>query len=1095
MDVEAWLKGLGLGEHWPSFASNGIDASLLSELTNEDLKDLGILRLADRKRLLRAIADLGPPGDPPPAKPAQRAVAEGERRQVTVLFADMAGYTRLAGELGPEQTHALLNRYFEVVDGIVESYGGRVDKHMGDCVMAVFGAPVAHDDDPVRAVRTAVDIHDRLAILAREIDRPLQAHVGIANGRVVASGTGSETHREYTVTGDSVNLACRLQERAEPGQTLISDTLRRAVADHVDCVPLGEVAVKGLAAPVPVWRVLSLRKPDGPAARGALVGRQAELRQFAAIVEECRATGRGQAILVRGEAGIGKTRLVEEFMAIAVDKGLAAHKALVLDFGVSKGQDAIRSVVRSLAGIAAGGGEAERRVQAEAAIAKGLLSPEQRVFLHDLLDLPQSREERAHYDAMDNATRNEGKRTVVADLLQRAGAESPLLIVVEDVHWANPLMLTHLARMAATVAGCPALIVMTTRIEGDPLDRAWRATTGEVPLSTVDLGPLRREDALDLAGAYLDASNRLALECVRRAEGNPLFLQQLLLNAEEHGERDIPASIQSLVLARIDRLLPIDKQALQAASVLGQRFTLAALRHLLADPHYRGDRLIERRLVRPEEKDFLFAHALVQEGVYTSLLMTRRAELHRMAAAWYAGRDPVLRAEHLDRADDPGAATAYLEAAEAQASALHFESVLKLAGRGIEVARDEATRCDLMCVQGDALRNTGAAEDSIAAFEAALAAAVDDAHRCRAWIGMAEGLRVADLPKSALDVLAKAEAAAVRQGLVAARARIHYLRGNAYFPLGNIDGCLEQHEMALKFARDAGSTESVALALGGLGDAYYLRGHMRTARDRFQACVDVCREHGFGRIEVANRYMVGWSRIYLMEFEEAIADGLESAAMAAEVKHHRAEHLGLMLAGRVEIELDRLSEAEAHLGRGLEVAQAMGMRNFEAESLALLAMVREIEGRNAEARDFAQRGLAIVREVGMTFIGPTVLAIWGQASGDPGTARAALAEAEELLQSGCVAHNHFWVAQTAIDYALSVGDWDGAEHHAARLEAYTREQPLPWSDFMIGRGRALAARGRGSRTPELGAELRHLTDVAGRKGLRVAAKALEQALA
>jgi class 3 adenylate cyclase/tetratricopeptide (TPR) repeat protein len=1093
MDVGAWLKELGLEEYGEAFAKNGVDASLLSELTNEDLKDLGILRLADRKRLLWAIAHLGGGDRPVAARPGLPSVSEGERRQVTVLFADIAGYTRLAGELGPEQTHTVLNRYFEVVDGIVESYGGRVDKHIGDCVMAVFGAPVAHDDDPMRAVRTALDIHDRLSILAGETGRPLQAHVGIANGQVVASGTGSDTHREYTVTGDSVNLACRLQDKAEPGHTLISDALHRAVADHVDCVLLGEVAVKGIKGPVPVWRVLSLRKPEESPARGAFVGRRAELMQFSGVVDSCRATGRGQAIFVRGEAGIGKTRLIEEFIAIAADRGFATHKGLVLDFGVTRGQDAIRSIVRSLAGVAPGSGETGRRERADAMIAQGLLSPEQPVFLNNLLDLPQSLEERATYDAMDNATRNEGKRTVVADLLRRVSAESPVVVVVEDVHWANPLMLTHLARIAATAAECPALLVMTSRIEGDPLDKAWRSTTGRCPLMVIDLGPLGREDALHLAGAYLDATNRLALECVRRADGNPLFLQQLLLNAEEHGGKEVPASIQSLVLARMDRLSPLDKQALQAASVLGQRFTLAALRHLMANPRYGCDALIDRHLVRPEEKDFLFAHALVQEGVYTSLLTTRRAELHRMAAAWYADQDLVLRAEHLDRADDPAAAAAYLEAAEAQATALHFETILKLTGRGIELADDATVKCELMCLRGDASRNIGATEDSIAGFEAALAVAADDVHRCRAWIGIAEGSRVADLPRAALEALDEAEAAAVRHGLVAERARIHYLRGNAYFPLGNIDGCLQQHEMALQFAREAGSTESAALALGGLGDAYYLRGHMRTACDRFRACIDVCREHGFGRIEVANRHMVGWSRIYLMEFEEALKDGLDSAEMAAEVKHHRAEHLGLMLAGRVELELGHLAEARAHLERGLDIARAMSFSNFEAQSLALLALLGAVEGRRGEARDLAQRALAIVREIGMTFFGPTALAIWAAVSDEPEDARAALAEAERLLDSGCVAHNHFWVGRTAIDYTLSIGDWDEAERHAARLEAYTREQPLAWPDFMIARGRALAAWGRGTRTQELVTEIGRLTEVARRKGLRLSATDLERA--
>ena len=1095
MDVADWLKRYGLEEYAEAFVENGVDAALLPELSNEDLKDLGIARLADRKRLLRAIDQLSDGDDQNEVSPSPVVAPVAEYRQVTVLFADIVGYTQLVSELGAEETHALLNRYFETVDAIVASYGGTVDKHIGDNVMAVFGAPIAHDDDPVRAIRAALDIHERMAALSSETGHPLQAHVGIASGQVVASGTGSEVHHAYTVTGDSVNLASRLQDKAKSGETLISDAVHRAVSAGVDCDFLGEVAVKGIHAPVRVWQVKSLRRTDETSARVAFVGRRAELAQFVSILEACLTSSNGQAIIVRGEAGIGKTRLVEEFTRIAADKGFVAHKGLVLDFGVGKSDDAIRSVVRRLPGIEPGGGKAARESATKAAISRGLLPGEQRVFLKDLLDLPQSLEDRAIYDAMDNATRNDGKRTVVASLLRRVSTNTPVVVIVEDVHWVDPLTLTHLARIAATAADSPVLLVMTSRVGGDPLDQSWRSTTGGCPVVTVDLGPLRMEDALKLASTFFNVTSQFALGCVQRAEGNPLFLEQLLRNVEEHGDEDVPGSIQSLVLARMDRLSLADKQALQAASVLGQRFSLDALRHLIEHPQYTCFGLISRNLVRPEGDGYLFAHAVVQEAVHSSLLSARRAELHRAAAAWYDEHDPVLRAKHLDRANDPDAAAAYLDAAEAQTAVLHFETALGLTGRGIELAEDPATKCDLMCLRGDALRDTGATEESIAEFQTALVSTIDDVRRCRAWIGIAEGLRVADRHQPALEVLDKAEAAATRHGLLSECARIHYLWGNVYFPLGKIDRCLEEHEKALGFARKAGSTEGEALALSGLGDAHYLRGHMRTACEQFRACVDVCREHGYGRIEVANRHMVGWCRVHLMEFSEALEDALESARMAAEVSHHRAELLGLMLASRVELDSGHFVEAQEYLERGLELARKTSASNFEAQTLILFASLNAVQGRISDARDFAQRAVGLVREVGMTFIGPAVLSVWAALTEDPGERKRALEEAESILDSGCVAHNHFWFAQTAIDPALAIGKWDEAGRYATRLEVYTREQPLAWPDFIIARGRALAAWGRGDRAPALVEGLTRLKTKAEQVGLRSAMPAIDQALA
>jgi tetratricopeptide (TPR) repeat protein len=431
----------------------------------------------------------------------------------------------------------------------------------------------------------------------------------------------------------------------------------------------------------------------------------------------------------------------------------------------------------------------------------------------------------------------------------------------------------------------------------------------------------------------------------------------------------------------------------------------------------------------------------------------------------------------------------------AQTAGLHFETALRLADRGIKLDEDLSTRCELMCLRGDALRNMGATEESIVAFKLALESAADDVRRCRAWIGMAAGLRVADRQKAALEALEQAEAAATRQSLVPERVQIHYLRGNVYFPLGNIDGCLAEHEKSLRIAREVGSTEGEALALGGLGDAYYLRGHMRSACEQFRACIGVCRDHGYVRIEVANLHMVGWSRFHLMEYAEALEDGLESIRMADAVSHRRAKVLGLMLAGIVEVEFGQFVEAQDHLERGLELARTISAGNFEAQTLRLLAALNAAQGRMSEARDFAERAVEVVHEVGMTFIGPSVLATKAALTEDRDECRRALAEAESILESGCVAHNHFWFAQTAIDHALAIGEWGEAERYATRLAAYTREQSLPGPDFLIARGRALAAWGRGTRTENLVAEIGRLHDLAVLHGLKLLASGLDRALA
>jgi class 3 adenylate cyclase len=639
--VADWLNGLGLGEYRRLFEENAIGADMLADLSADDLRELGIVKLGHRKKILAAIAELQPSGAKPTPREADShptSRTEGERRQVTVLFADLTGYTELSGRLDAEETHQLLNAFFAAVDGIITSYGGRVDKHIGDSVMAVFGAPVAHSDDPERAIRAALEIHRTMPELVKTLGQRLTVHIGIASGQVVASDTGSAAHHEYTVTGESVNLASRLSDIASAGETLVSGAHYNAVAHLIDGAGLGETEIEGLGRPVEVWRVTGLRIQTAPR-QLPFVGRITELRQFTAAVEACLDTQRGETIYVRGEPGIGKTRLVEGFQAIAESKEFACHKGLVLDFGVGRGEDAVRSIVRSLLALPSSAGKQERQQVGDTAIKKEALAAEARVFIYDLLDVPQPPEQRALFDAMDNAERNRGRRETIAALVQHTARQAPLLIVVEDLHWANQSTILDVAAMAATTQQCPALLVMTSRIEGDPLaqGQTWRAAAERAPLMRIDLAPLHEDEAKQLAAkVIINANTQFAKSCIERAEGNPLFLEQLLRSAEESAQNRVPGSIQSIVLARMDSLDALDREAIQAASVVGQRFSLDLLRHLIDSPQYDCTGLIDHYLARPEGNDFLFAHALIQEGAYTSLLRSRLRNLHLKAAAWYA---------------------------------------------------------------------------------------------------------------------------------------------------------------------------------------------------------------------------------------------------------------------------------------------------------------------------------------------------------------------------------------------------------------------------------------------------------------------------
>ena len=1011
----------------------------------------------------------------------------GERRQVTVLFADLSGYTRLSQDRDAEETHALLGQYFEVADGIIERYGGHVDKHIGDGVMAVFGAPIAHTDDSERAVRAALDIHRE----AGALDPPLVVHIGIASGEVVASGLGSDSHQEYTVTGESVNLASRLQGLSAPGESLISKAVHDAVGEKIIATKVDDVDIKGIERPLSIWRLSGYGRRDGAASSAPFVGRRGELRQFEGVLESCGDGGAGQTVYVRGDAGIRKTRLLHEFQEIAHRLGFTCHSGLVLDFGVGEGEDAVGSIVRSLLSLSSASTKEARAEAADRAVREGRVDEARRIHLYDLLGLPQPAELLAVFDAMDSATRVAGYRDTLLQLAERAAQHAPSVLRVEDVHWAGEGLLELVAALAGLAAANRIVLVLTSRFEGDPMGGAWRAAMRGSPLTTIDLAPLREEEARELASGYAEGQGDYAASCIRRAEGNPLFLDQLLRSAREPSD-DIPASIQSVVLTRMDRLAPSDKDALQAAAVIGQRFSIGALRHVIGEPAYDCSTLVEHMLVQPMGGDFLFGHALLRDGAYASLLRSMRMEMHLKAAAWFAERDLVLHAEHLDRADNDAAAAAYVAAAGAQVAAFHHDRALQLVERGLEIAEMPGDRFELLSLRGDIVLNLDDKGASLASHEEALTTAKSEAQKCRSRVGCVAAMRDSGRSEEIFALLEAAQASAERHGLPELLSQIHYHRGNALFPLGEVAEVHREHELALRYARESGSPRHEAHALSGLGDAYYSQGQMLTASDHFSRCVELCREHGFGRIEAANLHVVGHTKLYRCEIAEAAAVAVACAEIAERVGNTRGQMISRTIQALILVDTEDGEGLRFAAEQSLALAKRIGARAWEALGTSYLGIIAYRERAHDEAAGIVAEACRIARETAPKFDAPWVLGILALVAPDGSCRAKAIEEAESILAGDCIGHNHLWFRRYAIAASLNVGAWSEAKRHAGALEAFTRPEPLPWADFFIRWGRAVADWHAGQRTATLEGELRGLSNEAQSCGLAAPLPQLER---
>jgi class 3 adenylate cyclase len=1034
--------------------------------------------------------------EPAPAAPV--ASDDGERRHATVMFSDLSGYTALNEALDPEEVEAVLSRIKADATAIVERHGGTVNQFVGDEVMALFGVPRAHRDDARSAVGAALELHRAVdafvATLPSAIARSLTLHTGINTGLVVTRRSDARAG-DYAVTGDAVNTAARLRGLAEPGEVVVSATTWRQVSDFFEADASAPIAVKGKEQPLVAWRV----RRERPAPKGdgvALIGRDEELREFRAVAEACGERRRSRVVVVRGDPGVGKSRIVAEFVATARTLGFACHGSAVLDFGAETGRDALRTLARGLIGVAAASDEATRRDAIRRAGEERALADERRLFLHDLLDVPPPAELRALAAAMSTAARQSGSLHALCDLAVHASAAAPLLLVVEDIHWADAWTLERLAALAAIAARHPLLLVMTTRFAGDPTAGAWRTALHGAPLLGIDLGPLSADASLRLAAqASSTTASSVVRDCVERAEGNPLFLLQLLLDAGEAQQASLPGSIQALVHTRMDRLAAADKFALQAAAVLGQRYTAEALGHLLEDPDYDGRVLVEHFLVRADGGEFLFCHALIRDGAYASLLHRRRRLLHARAAEWFAARDPVLAAEHFDRADDARAASAYLAASDATARQFHPQAALALVERGLALAAERDVRFALLMARGRLLGELGRSAEAIDASRAALDVAAGPGERAQALIAMAAGMRLNDRIDGGLAALAEAEPLATEAALELELSRLHHLRGNLLFPLGRDADCLRAHERARQHARAAGSLEAEAAALGGLGDGYYLQGRMRSAHQQFRDCVALARDQGYGRLEVANLSMVGWSGLHLGEIGAAVDIGHEAIALAVRASQPRAEMMARSLVRWAEaLFRGRLDAADDQAVAAMALIRSLGARRFEAQDLGVSATIALRRGDRARARELAQAALDICRRHGMGHTGPWVIGVCAMVETDRGARLALLAEGEEQLSRGCVSHNHINLREIAIDALLEMGDWDGVVANCERIRAYTAAEPLPMPDFVIARGLALARFGRGDRSPALRGSLVALRDEGRRAELTTLLQGIEAAL-
>jgi class 3 adenylate cyclase/predicted ATPase len=655
VDIAEWLQGLGLGRYAPAFAENAINWDVLPELTADDLKEVGVAAVGDRRRLLAAIAALRSSGVPAaPVAPVATLPSDVpgavERRHLTIMFCDLVGSTALSVRFDPEDLREIVGAYNRCVAETVGRFAGFVAKYMGDGVLVYFGYPEAHEDDAERAVRAGLAVID--AVRAMNLSQPLAVRLGVASGLVVVGDLiGEGAAQERGVVGETPNLAARLQALAAPNRIVIADGTRRHVGGLFEIEDLGPQALSGFAEAPRAWQVIgesgvvsrfeALRTQATP-----LVGRDEELDLLLRRWRQAK-TGEGRVVLISGEPGIGKSRL-----AAALAESIAGEPHTRLRYFASPHhQDsALYPFIIQLeraGGFARGDTPEAKLGKLKTLIAGGAAEPDEITLIAELLALPN-----AAVDLDLSAQRKREKLLIgLLHQMEALARSHPVLMVFEDTHWIDPTSRDLTDMTVDRIRRLPVLLLVTFRPEFQP---PW---TDQPHVTTLALNRLAERDGSGLVeqlAGNAGLSSELVAEIVERSDGVPLFIEELTKAVVEAGaDRGaltvsgapapalaVPATLHASLLGRLDRLGPTAKLVAQAGAAIGRDFSydLVAAAAELAEPELREAlrRLVESGLVfqrgMPPASEYLFKHALVQDTAYSTLLRGSRRALHRRIA-------------------------------------------------------------------------------------------------------------------------------------------------------------------------------------------------------------------------------------------------------------------------------------------------------------------------------------------------------------------------------------------------------------------------------------------------------------------------------
>ena len=1020
MDIQDWLRGLGLEQYALAFRENDIDGDILPELTAEDLTGLGVASIGHRRKLLAAIAalreapDTPAPEPVPPPPPARSDTQGAERRLVTILFCDLVGSTELSGRLDPEELHDVIAAYHRRVADVIGRLNGFVAKYMGDGVLCYFGFPIAHEDDAERAVRAGLAITETVPDLDGRGSR-LRARVGIATGLVVAGDlAGGDTN---AVVGETPNLAARLQSEAPPGAVVIDPATRRLSGSWFRYRDLGPRRLKGIAEPVAIAQILGEHAPQSrfaavhPAALTPFVGREQEM---GLLLDrwQMAADGEGQVVLLSGEAGIGKSRIAE-MLRDSVEGNAVRIRYQCSPYHTDT---ALYPAIRHLAvaaGIEPDEPPASKLEKLERLILPAEITPEfAAALIADLLAIPTG--QRYPATTMSPELRKMRTLRVLTEQLFALAQRSPVLVLVEDAHWIDPTTRELLDSLIEPIGLQRVMLLVTGRPD---FVNPWSHYAHVTSLPLTRLG--RRQSAALVTGvAGRSLPDAIVQTLASRADGVPLFLEELTKSVVESGLlRDaedggfslagaapllaIPTTLQASLLARLDRLGGA-REVAQLGAAIGRQFGYRLLTAVTDLPEARlQSALLELeaagllfRRGSPPDADYTFKHALVQDAAHESLLKSRRQQLHaRIAAAIElhhpdtAGMQPQLLAQHYaDAGFAERSARAWLAAGRLATSRSAPHEAAAQFARGIQILQGMEPGAERDAIELDLQIGRGSACTVTSGFSG------DDSEQ--AWLRAIELLR--SEPKDPRNFWARRGLSATystRANMVAYaaiadetmdRARqaddaagfcvAHMIFANLYNYTGRRAANIQSLREATRYYRSDAHSASFLLSGLDLGIHIPMNSMLGCSIDGDSVGANRHMDEVI-RLAEAQRQIgtLCWALVWVAltclierDFARAGASADRAVALATEHGIRIWAANGQMMQGTAALMLDP-DRSAAVIGAALEKLEAMQWLLFHPTFLCFRAEALLRLGRISEAREVIDRALAMSASTGLSW--------------------------------------------------------------------------------------------------------------------------------